>query len=438
MRIVVVGGGPAGRISSIEAAQLEAEVTLVEKEYIGGKCLNYGCMVIAGLNDVARFMKDAQKFNELNIIPKIDNINYKSLTNGIKTIQSKIRHVEENETHESGVEILNGTAEKIDESNKEIIVNGESLRFDKLIMTTGSRAFIPPINGYENAKTFRDMLNFKELPANLIIVGGGVIAAEIAGVFSALGSQAHILCKNSFLGILDDDVKDYVTRKLLDNVEIHENLIINEIRDDGIVTDNGSMYGDVLLATGMIPNSELLTGIVNIGDNGEVLVNHKMETSAKDIYAAGDLVGGIGTTPVARMEGVVAARNACGITAKADYTFIPNAISLYHDVGFISNNNSMTNDENIFEASIPGFAGPGSFWRVLDGNTGFTKVKVDKKFGEIRDVSSISPSARTSMAYISKMMRENYKVYDFDNFMETHPSTDPIYKLMRHFSTWTE
>jgi dihydrolipoamide dehydrogenase len=93
-------------------------------------------------------------------------------------------------------------------------------------------------------------------------------------------------------------------------------------------------------------------------------------------------------------------------------------------------------DTNIIEGSIPGFAGPGAFWRVLDRNTGFTKVKVNQESGEIRDVTSISPSARTSMAYISKMMRDDYKTYDFDDFMETHPSTDPLYKLMRFFARY--
>jgi dihydrolipoamide dehydrogenase len=160
-----------------------------------------------------------------------------------------------------------------------------------------------------------------------------------------------------------------------------------------------------------------------------------METSARDIYAAGDLVGGVGTTPVARMEGVVAARNACGIITEADYRFIPNSMSLYYDITFF-NQNSTVVDTNIIEGSIPGFAGPGAFWRVLDRNTGFTKVKVNQESGEIRDVTSISPSARTSMAYISKMMRDDYKTYDFDDFMETHPSTDPLYKLMRFFARY--
>lgn len=434
MKILVIGGGPAGRLAAIEAAQIGEEVILIEKEYIGGKCLNHGCMINSALNDVARFIKNSQKFNELNITSKIDDINFKNLSKGIKDTITKIRRAEETETKKANVEILKGIVEKINPEKKEVIVNSETYEFDKLIMTTGSRAYIPLIKGSENAKTYEDILEFKEVPENLIIVGSGVIAAEYAGIFSALGSKVHVLCRNNFLGVLEEDVKNYIVKKLLSKIEIHENLKVNEIKKDGIITDKGFMQGEVLLAAGMKPNSELLNDIVNISETGEVIVNQRMETSAKDIYAAGDLVGGIGTTPVARMEGVVAARNACGIITEADYRFIPNSISLYYDIAFFSQEDINLDDEKIIEGSLPGFAGPGAFWNVLDHNTGFTKVKVDSESGLIRDVSSISPSARTSMAYISKMMRDKYRTYDFDDFMETHPSTDPIYKLMRLFS----
>ncbi len=435
MKILIVGGGPAGRIAAIEAAQIGEDVTLFEKEYLGGKCLNHGCMVTSGLNEVARFIKNSQKFKEMNITPRIYDINFQNLSQGIKKVITKIRKVEEAETRDAGVEILNKTVEIINPKNKEVTVNDESFEFDKLIMATGSRAFIPAIKGSENAKTYTDVLEFKEVPEKLIIVGSGLIAAEYAGVFSALGSEVHVLCRNSFLRVLEEDVKKYVVTKLLDDVKIHENLKVDEIKQSGLTSDKGFMHGDVLLATGMTPNSEILNGIVDISNNGEVIVNQRMETSAKDIYAAGDLVGGVGTTPVARMEGVVAARNACGIIAEVDYRFIPNSMSLYYDIAFF-NQNSNARDEDIIEGSIPGFAGPGAFWRVLDRNTGITKVKVNRESGEIRDVTSISPSARTSMAYISKMMRDDYKTYDFDDFMETHPSTDPIYKLMRLFSKY--
>ena len=167
--------------------------------------------------------------------------------------------------------------------------------------------------------------------------------------------------------------------------------------------------------------------LVETGKKGEIIVNKRMQTSNNDIYAAGDVVAGIGTTPVARMEGVVAARNACGVAAEVNYNFIPSSISLYYDVSYIK-----SNEEGI-NGHIPGSAGPGAFWNVLDRETGFTKVVVDNE-GKIKGISSISPSARSVLAYMAKFMKEGYKTYDFDDFVEAHPSTDAVYKLLRYFS----
>jgi len=248
-----------------------------------------------------------------------------------------------------------------------------------------------------------------------------------------LGSEVEVLCRSQFLRMVESDLKDYLVRKLLADVKIRENIKVKKITIGGLITDRGQSSGDVLLATGMKPNSDIVMDLVQLGSRGEILVNPQMQTSHPDIYAAGDVVDGIGTTPVARMEGVVAARNACGIHAEADYRSVPASISLYYDVTFI-NNKSRSDNDSLIEGSIPGFAGPGSFWNVLDRNTGFTKVKIDRETGLIRDVSSISPSARTSIAYLAQMMKDEYKSYDFEGFLETHPSTDPIYKLLRLFA----
>jgi dihydrolipoamide dehydrogenase len=428
MNLVVVGGGSAGRTASIEAAAIGENVTLIEMDKIGGKCLNSGCMVVCGLNDVARFVKNAQRFNQMGITGFDPKIDYEKVADGIKNTTEKIRGVITSETLKAGVNIVRGSAEIRDGS---VTVDGEDYPYDKLIIATGSHAFIPPIKGSEYAKTYKDILKYKEVPDKMIIVGSGTIATEFAGVFSAFGTEVHILCRGTFLKQVEHDIKTYIMEKLLKDVEIHENIAVTEIYPDGVLTNSGQMTGEVFLAVGMNPNSELVKDLVETGKRGEIIVNKRMETSHKDIYAAGDVVGGIGTTPIARMEGVVAARNACGIAAEVDYSFIPSSISLYYDVSYINSNN-----EKGVEGHIPGSAGPGAFWNVLDRETGITKAFVNVEDGEIKGVSSISPSARTVIDYMSKFMRDGYKTHDFDNFVEAHPSTDAAYKLMRFFSKY--
>jgi dihydrolipoamide dehydrogenase len=424
MNVVVVGGGSAGRTASIEAAQIGEEVTLIENDNIGGKCLNTGCMVINGLNDIAKFTINAKKFNDIGIIDVNPKINFEKVAEGVTNTVSKIRSVLTHETEKTGVNIVRGDAKVYDGY---VTVDDKKYPYDKLIIATGSYAFLPPVNGVKYAKTYRDILNYKEVPEKMLIVGSGTIATEIAGVFSAFGTEVHMLCRGIFLKEVEADLKDYIKEKLLKDVEIHENTPVKEIYEDGVLTESGRMHGEVMLAVGMIPNSKLVKDLVETGKRGEIIVNERMETSHKDIYAAGDVVGGIGTTPAARMEGVVAAHNACGIVAAVDYRFIPSSISLYYDVSYIK-----TSEEGV-EGQIPGSAGPGAFWNVLDRDTGITKAIVDKE-GNIKGISSISPSARTVIAYMSKFMKDGYKTYDFDNFIEPHPSTDSVYKLMRFFS----
>lgn len=426
MDIVVIGGGPAGRTAAIEASSMGENVILIERDKIGGTCLNEGCIIVTGLNDVAKFINDAKNFKNLKLIDYDYELHFDRVTSGIKETVAKIRHILETETMDAGVDIKRGNASLEDDK---VVLEGKEIEYDKLIIATGVRPSIPQTEGFENAITYRDILNLTELPENLIIIGSGVIAAEFANVFSGFGTKVNILCRNRFLGVLDEDIKRYVMENLLTDVTIHENLEVNKIHEDGISTDKGEMNGLVLFATGMAPNSEIASHIVDIGDKNNIVVNKRMQTSHENIYAAGNVIGSIGTTPVARAEGVTAARNACGIFSEVDYRFIPSAISLQQDVAFITSENK----NNGINGSIKGSAGPGSFWRVHDSKTGLTKINVSEN-GDINELFSISPSARTSMAYMSKLLREGQKVDDFDDFMEVHPSTDAIYKLLRFFA----
>ncbi|MDO5836171.1 MAG: NAD(P)/FAD-dependent oxidoreductase [Methanobacterium sp.] len=431
MKLVIIGGGPAGRSAAMEAAQLEAEVTLIEKEHIGGTCLHEGCMVVCGLNDVVRFHEDSKNYKEMGIISQQHGIDYSQVTKGIKKITGKIEAVLKHETRQSGVEIVLGEATI---NGGEVEVNGKSYPYDKLLITTGSRPTIPPIPGVEYALTYKDVLDIDEVPEKFNIVGSGVIAAEFASIFSSLGSQVKILCRNQFLSNLDPEIKNYVVEHLLKDVEIQEKVQVHEISPEGTSTSNGLVEGVVFLATGMTPNSEIAHQLVKTGPKGEIMVNEQMRTSNPSVYAAGDVVGTVGNTPVARMEGVVAARNACDIAANMDYRLIPQSLTLYYSVSFLDS--GFQRSENEFDVRIRGSAGPGSFWQVLDGETGFTKISSDLETGEVTRVASISPASRNSLPYLAKMIKDGYKTADFDDFIETHPSTDAIYKLLHFLSKY--
>ncbi|BDH80015.1 MAG TPA: NAD(P)/FAD-dependent oxidoreductase [Methanothermobacter sp.] len=428
---IIIGGGPAGRAAALELASLEEDVTIIERNHLGGTCLNQGCMVICGLRDITNFLSDAKTLNEHHILELDYKIEYEKIAEGVKRTIARIRRITEKETKDAGIEVIYGEAKVPD--NKHVEVEGEKLDYDNLIIATGARPYTPPIKGSENAINYQDILNLEETPESLIIIGSGMIAAEVANIFSILGSRVHIICRGEFLKDIDGEIRDYITRILLRDVEIHTNTRIKSIKGGAVETDKGHLEGLPFLATGMIPNSEIID-IVKKGRRGNIIVDDRMQTTCRNIYAAGDVIGGIGTTPVARMEGSIAGLNAAGIEKRVDYTYIPHAISLGYDVSYIEMGKAR--GEKSVEGKMPGAAGPGSFWKVLDDNTGLGKVRVDLETGTIEKVYSIAPSSRNVVAYLSLLLKLGVKTYDFEKFVETHPSTDVIYKLMRFFAKY--
>lgn len=427
MRIVIIGGGPAGRTSAIELAKLGEDVTLIEEKYVGGTCLNEGCMMINGLSEIARFLEDSENYNKLGIMDVKCEFEYEPIATGVKKTLDIFRSINETEILENNVNLIYGKATII---NDKVKINDEFLDYDKLLIATGAKPNYPPIEGIENVLTYKDILSIKELPKKLIIIGSGIMATEFSWIFSSMGSEVKILCRSKFLKILNDTHKDYIKKHLLKKVEIIEDVNISEIRENNIKTNKGDFEGVILLASGTKPNSEIMEGIVELGDNGEILVDEYMQSSNEDIYAAGDVIGGIGGTPIARMEGIVAGHNIIGMDEKIDYSYVHRTISLNYDVSFIGSDFDSDNDGD-FRISMPNAAGTGSFWRTQSAETGFTDLNVNLNSGKINGVISVGPSARHVFSYLSMLLRLNHNVYDYDKFIEAHPSTDTVYKLMR-------
>ncbi len=433
-KIVIIGAGPAGRFAAMAASEAGNDVTLIEKSHIGGKCLNQACMVVCAFNDVARHIHDNENFNQLGIFEEKPTVNFKKIVENIKETQKKIRKISTKETISVGVEYVQGIAE-VDSEEKVVIVNeDDEYSYDKLLICTGSSPYIPNIKGCENAYTYKDVLKMKEVPENLVIIGGGSTAAEYANIFSSFGSNVEILCRSHFLKMLNDpEAEDYIVSKLLKNTIVHENVEIIEITDRSVITNFGEIEGTVLLATGVQPNSEIVKDIVEVDIKGNILVDQYMQTSNPDIYAAGDVIGGILSTPVARMEATVAIKNIMGENITPDYSYIPMTISLPYDISYMLGT-EVSDIGTTTKLAAP--AGPGSFWYTLSGKTGYTKETVNFE-GKPTDIIAISPSSNIALPYMIKAMKDNKNIEDFQNFLEIHPSTDGISKLTQYFKRYS-
>ena len=179
MENIVIGSGPAGRLGSLELGKLGKDVTLIEKKHIAGTCLNEGCMVVCALTDITKFIDTNRRFNEYGFIKSQLDISYEKITQKIAETQVKLRELNQIENESVGNNIIYGEASIEDGT---VTVNGESLEYDNLLIATGARPFIPNVKCSEYGLTNKDILKLNDVPESLNIIGGGIIAAEIANI----------------------------------------------------------------------------------------------------------------------------------------------------------------------------------------------------------------------------------------------------------------
>lgn len=430
MKNIVIGSGPAGRLASMQLGKLGEDVTLIEKNHIAGTCLNEGCMVICALTDITKFIDLNKKFNNYGFIKSHLEISYEKIVEKIVETQEMLRELNQLENESVGNNIIYGEASIEGET---IEVNGESLKYDNLLIATGARPFIPDIKGSEYGLTNKDILKIDKVPEKLNIIGGGVIACEIANIYSTLGSEVNVIARSTFLKEIDENAKRYILKKLIPDVNIIENTTISEAFKNKVLIENGDeLEGTPFFATGRIPNSEIAEDIVELNNDKTIKVNEMMETSVENIYAAGDVTGGYQLTPVARMEGIAAARNMAGYANKVSYECIPQTLNLNMEASFVKNEKSECSEDDKTVIGIPGIAGPYSFWKILLGETGYTEVEFDNKNNKINRINSISPSSVSDVAYLSYLMRMDYDLDDYEEFLEIHPSSDSNYKIIKN------
>lgn len=432
--IVILGGGPAGRTAAVHLASAGQDVSLIENGTIGGQCLNYGCMVMCALNDAARCLHTSRGLHSLGIVDKVPSIRFDGLMRELSEVQQTIAKILDAETRNAGAKIRYGAEGRLD--GNALTVAGERVDAEAIIVSTGSRPAIPDIQGISlkgvyHPHTFRNM---KALPERMAVIGGGIMAVEIAYVFSQFGSEVSLLARSEVLKRLDPRMKVLALKELAD-VNIHAHCPVERINGsdqvESITIGSGNKQETietdaVFVAAGLVPRTESLSGL-NTGKLGEVVVDRRMRTNVPGVYAAGDVTGPPYLTPVARHEGLVAAENILGRKCEMDYRCFPQYISLKNEFGFF-----WDEDPDAVSISTPGPAGPGSFWEVPNGGTGMAILRFIPGDGRISGVSTAAPAGGIITAYMAFLAQLGITVQDFSGFREVHPMADGVYGLARY------
>jgi dihydrolipoamide dehydrogenase len=438
--IAVIGAGPGGYVAAIRAAQRGAKVAIVEKQYMGGTCLNVGCIPSKAMLHIAETMYNLSSLEELGItLPQTPTFNMakavafkdkvvKRMTSGVETLMKG-----------NNIDVFKGLG-SVDASHTITITNNGSqqqLNAQKVVLANGSVPFIPPMSGVDSSNVINSdtCWNLSRTPESIICVGGGIIGFELACMFNALGSKVTILeMLPNVLTPVDDEVRKLLVRILSKRgIEIVTGAKVEGIEENGkqkkviATTEKGRQSFEaeyVLLAVSRRANTSGLEQLIEQGldtDRGRVRVNEKMETNLPGIYAIGDLVHGAGLAHVASTEGEIAADNATGHEATMNYDVIPNPIYTFPEIAFVGLTEPAAR-EQYPDVRVERFPWAAIGKAVAIGETeGFTKV-IMGKYGEILGAHIIGPDATNLISEFSVAMRGELTVNEISETIHPHPT----------------
>ena len=300
--LVVIGAGTAGLVAAAGAAGLGAKVALVEKHFLGGDCLNYGCVPSKSLIAAAKAAAVATKSHISGISPGEGSVDFPSVMSRLREIRSRIaEHDSAERFAKLGIDVFLGEGRFV--SPGAIDVSGKTLRFAKAVVATGSRPMVPNIEGLDKVGilTNQTVFDLTELPARMAFIGAGPIGCELAQAFARFGSKVTVFERSRVLPRDDKDAATVIERSLTrDGVAVVCGAAVKRVEstaaDKSIVVECGEekrsfTVDEIFVGTGRVPNVEglgLEAGGVEYGQQG-VVVDDRLRTTNKKVYAAGDV-----------------------------------------------------------------------------------------------------------------------------------------------------
>lgn len=443
--IIIIGGGPGGYVAAIKAGQSGLKVALIEKDNVGGVCLNWGCIPTKAMLKTAKVYKqfmNAEKYGldipnkdikiDLSKIKKRKDKIVLRLTTGVRGLLKK-----------AGVTVFDAFGTVIDKNTVE--VNNVQMYTKNLILATGAHPFLPPIEGLEaaikqnKALTSKELLDLDVLPSSLVIIGGGVIGVEFATLYSNLGSKVTIIEQAPMLLTpIDDDVrKAYIKLLKNKNLTVITSGLVTKINDTTITyKKEGTIYevsyDKVLVSVGTRPNLKGLEKLNIETDKTGVVTNNKLETNIPGVYAIGDINGKMMLAHVASAEGLVAVENILGKNSELNYNRVPYGIYGFPEIAYVGLTEQEAKRQKLnYKVSVFPLAANGK--ALAEGESdGFIKVIADTQFGELIGVHILAVHATDMISEAVTTMELEGTVFEIAKAIHPHPTLSEIVMEAAH------
>ena len=447
-KLIVIGGGIGGYVSAIRAAQLGAQVTLVEKGEIGGTCLNVGCIPTKVLLHTADIYQEVINGQDIGI--QIDGqvkVDWSSLQKRKNQVVSHLTGGVSGLLAANGIEVINGVASFEDKKQIKVIKpDGDFIKIksDNFIIATGSKAFIPPISGVEldDVIDSTEALSLEKLPNEIVIVGAGVIGTEFATLFNSLGVKVTIIeMLPHILPPIDREVstvvKDIMISKGIDILTSAKVTAIKKVENKlGVHISQGEKENiikadKVLMSVGRhsVTKGLNLDAIGVKLDRGAIYVDNTMRTNVDGIYAIGDVTAKNMLAHVASEQGIVAAENIMGLNTIMKYNAIPACVYIKPEIASVGMTEEEVKKQGIdYEKGIFPLINNGKSLISKEVENTFIKIITNKKYDEIIGVHIYGPSATDLITEGTLALRLEATLDEIISTVHAHPTVGEAMK----------
>lgn len=444
--LFVIGAGSGGVRASRMASSFGAKVAVCEDRYMGGTCVNVGCVPKKLYVYASEYSKHFNESKGFGWTTGDINFDWATLRDNKSQEISRLNGIYDGILDNANVEVIKGRGKIVDQHT--VDVAGKKYTAERILLAVGGWPFIPEFEGREHVISSNEVFDLAEFPKRLVVVGGGYIAVEFAGIFNGLGAQVTQLYRGDlFLRGFDNEVRDFAAQEIIKKgVDLRFNMDVSSIEkqaDQSLkvnLSDGSSIIADaVLYATGRKPqltNLGLENVNIAVSDNGYIKVNENFQTSEPSIYAVGDATGGMELTPVALEEGMALARSLYdNQPCKVDYSNIATAVFCQPNISTVG----MTEEQARTE--YPNVVKYRSSFRAMkhtiSGSNERTLMKllVDGDTDKILGAHMVGADAGEIMQGIAIAIKAGATKADFDATIGIHPTAAEEFVTMRQAVT---
>ncbi len=433
--LIVIGSGPAGYVAAIRAGQVGLKTVIIERDSIGGMCLNWGCIpsksIMESVKLYQRVSKDAARFGIDGIDKKQLSFNWNKAVKRSDGIVKKLTSGVEFLLTKSGVEIIKGSAKIVSKSS--VLADNRLIEGKNIIIATGSSSK-SIISDYEGLVVNpKELFTERSIPANIVVAGKSPVAIEIAQAFGMMDRSVTIISDSDIImPKADICIREFMENKLKkDKIKVFYNKGLSDINGkwrDGVLNNDGDEIACDMIVNAMDRKANLIDSDISIEtEDGFIKVDDFFETSVKGIFAVGDVNGISMYAHVGSAQGLNVVNRIRGIDEKLDMLKIPLNMYTVPEAAQIGRT-----EEEIkvagYDYKISEFPLSANGKAQTEGSTeGFVRILSETKYGEVLGVQIIAPNATDMINEASAYMQLESTVYDIARTVHTHPTVSEVF-----------